>query len=105
MSIPALVARNIFTSQAHPPPVKLTADSDMIAANFDRITVDPEQMNGQPCIRGMRLTVRRVVEAVSIYPDRQEFFKEYPELKEDDVRQALGFAAANLEDVIDFRVA
>lgn len=53
----------------------------------------------------MRMTVRRVVEAVSLYPDRAEFFKEYPELNEDDVRQALEFAAANLEDVIDFRVA
>ena len=77
----------------------------MIAAGFDRITVDPHQMNGQPCIRGMRLTVRRVVEAVSFYPNREEFFKEYPELNEDDVRQALEFAAASLEDIIDFRVA
>jgi uncharacterized protein (DUF433 family) len=77
----------------------------MIVAGFDRITVDPQQMNGQPCIRGMRLTVRRVVESVSLYPDRAEFFKEYPELKEDDVKQALEFAAANLEDIIDFRVA
>ena len=77
----------------------------MTAAGFDRITVDPQQMNGQPCIRGMRMTVRRVVEAVSLYPDRAELFKEFPELKEDDVKQALEFAAANLEDVIDFRVA
>jgi len=77
----------------------------MIALSFDRITVDPHQMNGQPCIRGMRLTVRRVVEAVSLYPDREEFFKEYPELTEEDVKQALEFAAANLEDIIDFRVA
>lgn len=77
----------------------------MTAADFDRITVDPKQMNGQPCIRGMRLTVRRVLEAVSLYPDRAELLREYPELEEDDVRQALEFAAANLEDVIDFRAA
>ncbi len=77
----------------------------MTAVGFDRITVDPQQMNGQPCIRGMRMTVRRVVEAVSLYPDRAEFFNEFPELKEDDVKEALEFAAANLEDVIDFRVA
>jgi uncharacterized protein (DUF433 family) len=38
-------------------------------AKFERITVDPEIMNGQPCIRNMRLTVRRVVEAVALYPD------------------------------------
>jgi uncharacterized protein (DUF433 family) len=59
---------------------------------FDRITVDPERMNGQPCIRGMRLTVWRVVEAAALYPDRAELFREYPELQEEDVRQALRFA-------------
>lgn len=69
-------------------------------APFDRITIDPEQMNGQPCIRGMRLTVRRVVEAVALYPDRAEFKREYPELDDDDIRQALKFAASNLDDQI-----
>lgn len=42
---------------------------------FDRITWGPNPMNGQPCIRGMRLTVRRVVEPVSIYPDRADLFR------------------------------
>jgi uncharacterized protein (DUF433 family) len=65
---------------------------------FDRITWNPNQMNGQPCIRGMRLTVRRVVEAVALYPDRNDLFRNYPELEPEDVRQALAFAAANLED-------
>lgn len=77
----------------------------MTASGFDRITVDPKQMNGQPCIRGMRLTVRRVLEAASLYPNREELFREYPELQEEDIRQALEFAAASLEEVIDFRVA
>ncbi len=67
---------------------------------FDRITQDPAKMNGQPCIRGMRLTVRRVVEALALYPDRQALRKEYPELEDEDIRQALEFAAANLEDRI-----
>lgn len=39
--------------------------------------------NGQPCIRGMRLTVRRVVEAISVYPDRSDLFRNYPELEEE----------------------
>ena len=65
---------------------------------FDRITWNPSQMNGQPCIRGMRLTVRRVVEAVALYQDRNDLFRNFPELEPDDVRQALAFAAANLED-------
>jgi len=66
--------------------------------NFNRITSKPELMNGQPTIRGMRITVRRVVEAVALYPDRTELFREYPELEPDDVRQALEFAASSLDD-------
>ena len=65
---------------------------------FDRITWNPNQMNGQPCIRKLRLTVRRVVEAVALYPDRNALFRNYPELQPEDVQQALTFAAANLED-------
>jgi uncharacterized protein (DUF433 family) len=65
---------------------------------FDRITWNPERMNGQPCIRGMRLTVRRVVESAAMYPNREDLFRSYPELEPEDVRQALTFAAANLED-------
>lgn len=65
---------------------------------FDRITWNPGQMNGQPCVRGMRLTVRRVVEAVAVYPNRDDLFRNYPELEPEDIRQALAFAAANLED-------
>ena len=64
-----------------------------MAERLDRITWNPNQMNGQPCIRGMRLTVRRVVEAVSEYPDRADLFRNYPELEPDDVRQ-VGLAAA-----------
>lgn len=65
---------------------------------FNRITVNPNIMNGQPCIRGMRLTVRRVIEAVALYPDWDELRSEYPELEKDDIRQALQFAAVNLDD-------
>ena len=67
---------------------------------FDRITTNPEILGGQPTIRGLRLTVRRVVEAVATYPDRGDLFREYPELEPEDVRQALEFAASNLDDRI-----
>jgi uncharacterized protein (DUF433 family) len=71
---------------------------------FDRITSDPAVMNGQPCVRGMRLTVRRVLEALATYVDRDELRSEYPELDEEDIRQALEFAAANLDDeVVELR--
>ena len=65
-----------------------------------RITTDPEIVNGQPCIRGMRLTVRRVVKAVALYPDRAELKAEYPELEDEDIRQALEFAALSVADEI-----
>lgn len=62
-------------------------------------------MNGQPCIRQLRLTVRRVVEALANYPDRTELKREYPELEDEDIRQALAYAAANLDDrVVEFTV-
>ena len=69
---------------------------------YDRISVNPEIMNGQPTIRGMRLTVRRVVEAVALYPDRRELLAEYPELEEDDIRQALEFAANCIDEQVIF---
>ncbi len=59
---------------------------------LDRITIDPTKMNGQPCIRGMRLTVRRVLEALALYPDCLQLAKEYPELEDVDIRQALAYA-------------
>lgn len=69
---------------------------------LDRITSDPERMNGQPCIRNMRLTVRRVLEALALHPDRQALRREYPELEDEDIRQALAYAATALDDrVVD----
>jgi uncharacterized protein (DUF433 family) len=65
---------------------------------FDRIMCDPARLNGQPCIRNLRLTVRRVLEAIAIYPDREELRREYPELEDEDIRQALEYAAAYLDD-------
>jgi uncharacterized protein (DUF433 family) len=68
--------------------------------NYDRITSNPNRMNGQPCIRDLRLTVRRVLELLALYPERAELFREYPDLQEEDIRQALAYAAASLEDRI-----
>ena len=73
---------------------------------FDRITRDPERLGGQPCIRDLRLTVRRVLHAVALYPNREDLRREYPELEDEDIRQALEFAAAQLEDrTVDLPVA
>src|SRR5437588_12768257 len=82
-----------MTKQASQPTGKRTA-------GFDRITVNATRMNGEPCIRDLRLTVRRVLEALAIYPDRAELKREYPELEDEDLRQALTFAAALVDDKI-----
>ena len=65
---------------------------------FDRITVEPAKCGGKPCIRGMRITVRRVLEILASYRDRDELFREYPFLEEEDLLQALRYAAATVDD-------
>ena len=65
---------------------------------FDRITTDPRVMNGQPCIRGMRLTVKRVVSLISQEMDREGLRQDYPELEDEDIQQALAYAASMVED-------
>ena len=67
---------------------------------FTRITSNPAVLNGQPIIRGTRLTVRRVVEAVALYPDRAELMAEYPGLTDADVEEALRYAASCVADEI-----
>ena len=67
---------------------------------LDRITADPNVLNGQPCLRHMRLSVKRVLEALTVTPDWKELMEEYPGLEEEDIRQALAWAAYNLDDQI-----
>jgi uncharacterized protein (DUF433 family) len=45
---------------------------------FDRITVEPAKCGGKPCIRGLRITVRRVLELLAAHPHREDLLKEYP---------------------------
>jgi uncharacterized protein (DUF433 family) len=65
---------------------------------FDRITVEPGKCGGKPCIRGMRITVRRVLEILATHRDREDLFREYPFLEEEDLHQALRYAAASIDE-------
>jgi uncharacterized protein (DUF433 family) len=67
---------------------------------FDRITSDPGMLAGKPCIRGMRLSVQRVLEILADNPSWDDVRADYPELEPEDLRQALAFAAASLADSI-----
>ena len=60
------------------------------------IAVEPGKRSGQPCIRGMRLTVRDVLEYLAGGMTVPELWADFPELTADDVRTCFGFAAVHL---------
>lgn len=60
---------------------------------LDRITFDPEVMGGQPCVRGLRIPVSLIVRLVASGKTVAEILEDYPELEEEDVKQALEYAA------------
>jgi len=66
---------------------------------FDRITFDPNILGGKACIRGMRISVSLIVNLVANGMTTSEIVAEYPDLEEDDVSQALRYAAWASDDV------
>ena len=60
---------------------------------FTRITVNPKQMGGVPCIRGLRIPVATVVGLVADGMTEAEILEKYPDLQPGDVQEALRFAA------------
>ncbi|MGH9583374.1 MAG: DUF433 domain-containing protein [Bryobacteraceae bacterium] len=69
-------------------------------SGFERITVETDKCGGKPCIRGMRITVRRVLELLATYPDRATLIGEYPFLEEEDLQEALRYAAAVVDEQV-----
>jgi uncharacterized protein (DUF433 family) len=63
-----------------------------------RITFDPQVMGGKPCIRGMRVTVGMIVGLVASGKSHAEILALYPYLEEDDIREALSYAAWRVEE-------
>ena len=61
--------------------------------SLNRITTNPEVMSGQPCIRGLRIPVSLILRLLSIGKTIPQILKDYPELEEEDIRQALSFAS------------
>ncbi len=60
---------------------------------FERITVDPKQMGGVPCLRGLRIPVATVVGMVADGMSNQEILRAFPDLQTEDIREALRYAA------------
>ena len=61
--------------------------------DFTRITVDPKQMGGVPCLRHLRIPVATVVDMVAEGLSSQEILEAYPDLDQGDIREALLYAA------------
>ncbi len=66
---------------------------------LDRITLNPNVMGGRPCIRGLRVTVGTVVGLTAAGRTRAEVLKLYPYLEDEDINQALKYAAWRAEEV------
>jgi uncharacterized protein (DUF433 family) len=67
---------------------------------FDRITFDPNMMGGKACIRGMRVTVSLILNLVANGMSTEEIIETYPYLEQEDIRQALQYAAWLTEETV-----
>lgn len=65
---------------------------------FTRITSDPNKMAGVPCIRGLRFPVATVVAMVADGMSNEEILAEHPDLEDEDIREALRFAALAVQE-------
>jgi uncharacterized protein (DUF433 family) len=62
---------------------------------FDRVTVDPDKLEGRPALRGLRISVETVVRLVAGGWTFDEILADYPDLEREDIKQALEYAAAS----------
>ena len=65
---------------------------------FRRITVDPQQMGGVPCLRRLRIPVATVVGMVADGMSEEDILQAYPDLEREDIREALRYAAAAVQE-------
>ncbi|MDP9403516.1 MAG: DUF433 domain-containing protein [Actinomycetota bacterium] len=65
---------------------------------FERITINPKQMGGLPCIRGLRIPVTTIVSLLAAGETHQQILADYPDLEEQDILAALAFAAEAVQE-------
>ena len=70
----------------------------------DRITFNPEQCGGRPCIRGMRIRVKDVLDLLASGVSEREILEDYPDLQAEDIRACLEYAAEQIDHPV-FQVA
>lgn len=65
---------------------------------FERITINPAQMGGIPCIRGLRIPVAAVVDMLATGMNYEEILTDFPDLEREDITEALRYASAALRE-------
>jgi uncharacterized protein (DUF433 family) len=68
----------------------------------DRITIDPAQRGGKPCIRGMRITVYDILEYLAAGMNEAEILNDFPDLTRENIRACLEFAANRERNLVSF---
>lgn len=72
----------------------------MSSQTHDRITFNPEQCGGRPCIRGMRIRVKDILEMLAGGASESEILSDFPYLEPDDIRACLEYAAAQVDHAV-----
>jgi uncharacterized protein (DUF433 family) len=68
-----------------------------MAELLDRITVDPAQCGGRPCIRGMRIRVIDILDMLAAGLSFEQILADYPDLEREDITAALRYARQRLD--------
>ena len=72
----------------------------MAEAELQRITTDPEVCGGRPCIRGLRIRVRDVLELLANGASQEEILEDFPYLEPEDIQAALAYAARQADHTV-----
>jgi uncharacterized protein (DUF433 family) len=71
-----------------------------MATRLDRITTDPQVLGGRPCIRGLRVRVKDILDLLASGASREDILADYPYLEDDDIAAALEYAAQYVDHPI-----
>ena len=66
-------------------------------SELHRITIDPEQCGGRPCIRGLRVRVKDILDLLAAGASQEEILEDYPYLEAGDITAALEYAAKQVD--------
>jgi len=71
-----------------------------MVSQMQRITFNPDQCGGRPCIRGMRIRVKDVLDMLAAGESEQTILEDYPDLQAEDIRACLEYAATKVDHAV-----